>query len=171
MVRLRQMAVAFLWNEEAEVLFLQKKSGSVFLPGHLVPIGGHMEEGEFNDPRRACIREIEEETGLAEQAIRNLSLRYIVHRIRGNQEIRIQYVYMGYVPAGNIVAESEEGKLLWMDGRRLSGQHLTASTKEIMNHYLEQGIHNAQIYVGSLYPQQDRPVMGWTVLEDWEDCE
>jgi hypothetical protein len=38
-----------------------------------------------------------------------------------------------------------------------------------MNHYLEQGIHNAQIYVGSLYPQQDRPVMGWTVLEDWED--
>lgn len=38
------MAVAFLLNEEQEVLFLQKKQNDTFLAGFLVPIGGHIEK-------------------------------------------------------------------------------------------------------------------------------
>ncbi|WP_054938920.1 NUDIX hydrolase [Paenibacillus ihuae] len=71
---LRQMAVAFLFNEAGELLFLQKKSASRFLGEYLVPIGGHLEDGEHNDPKRACIREIEEETGLTERAFQGLTL-------------------------------------------------------------------------------------------------
>lgn len=55
-MRLRQMAAAFLFNEDKEILFLQKKANSRFLGGHLVPVGGHIEDGEFGDPQRACLR-------------------------------------------------------------------------------------------------------------------
>lgn len=53
-MQIRPMAVAFLFNEHREVLFLQKKSDSAFLPGQLVPIGGHMEGDEIGEPKRAC---------------------------------------------------------------------------------------------------------------------
>ncbi len=46
------MAVAFLLSEEEEVLFLQKKQKDTFLAGFLVPIGGHIEGDEINEPRK-----------------------------------------------------------------------------------------------------------------------
>ncbi|KKI91117.1 hypothetical protein WQ54_16680 [Bacillus sp. SA1-12] len=91
------MAVAFLLNEEQEVLFLQKKPKETSLAGLLVPIGGHIEGDEIDEPQKACLREIEEETGLKSDYIYNLTLRYIVLRIKENQEIRIQYVFFGNV--------------------------------------------------------------------------
>lgn len=166
---LRQMAVAFLFNEAGEMLFLQKKSASRFLGGYLVPIGGHLQDGEYNDPKRACIREIEEETGLTERAVQGLTLRYIVNRNKGNQEIRVQYVYMGSVSADSGLVESEEGELLWIDNSKLAELKVTASTRALMEHYLETGIHNRQIYTGTMYPLQGEPAVGWNVLEDWED--
>lgn len=57
-MKLRQLAVAFLLNEEQEVLFLQKKQKDTFLAGSLVPIGGHIEGDEINEPQKACFREI-----------------------------------------------------------------------------------------------------------------
>lgn len=74
------MAVAFLMNEEKEVLLLQKKPKDTFLAGFLVPIGGHIENFEINNPKKACFREIEEETGLKKESIKNLKLRYIMFR-------------------------------------------------------------------------------------------
>ncbi|MNC08278.1 nucleoside triphosphate pyrophosphohydrolase [compost metagenome] len=165
---LRQMAVAFLFNEAGEMLFLQKMPDSRFLGGYLVPVGGHIEDGEFNDPKRACLREIEEETGLTEQAVHGLTLRYIVNRNKGDQEIRVQYVYMGSVPADSGLVESEEGELLWIDHNKLAGLEVTASTRAIMKHYLETGIHNKQIYTGTMYSLLGEPAVGWNVLEDWE---
>jgi 8-oxo-dGTP diphosphatase len=38
------MAVAFLINEDQEVLFLQKRPKDTFLAGFLVPIGGILKE-------------------------------------------------------------------------------------------------------------------------------
>lgn len=43
-LKLRQMAVAFLINEDQEVLFLQKRPKDTFLAGFLVPIGGILKE-------------------------------------------------------------------------------------------------------------------------------
>lgn len=165
---LRQMAVAFLFNEAGELLFLQKKPDSRFLGGYLVPVGGHLEDGEFNDPEQACLREIEEETGLTEQDVRSLTLRYIVHRIRADQEIRVQYVYMGSVSADSRLAQSQEGELLWIHPGRLSGRDVTATTRAVIQHYLETGIHNKRIFTGTMHSLQGVPGVGWNVLEDWE---
>ncbi|OKP98866.1 NUDIX domain-containing protein [Paenibacillus sp. P46E] len=167
-MQLRQMAVAFLLNEHREVLFLQKKSDSAFLPGQLVPIGGHMEKDEISEPERACRREIQEETGLAEHALAGLELRYIVHRIKDESEIRIQYIFIGEVQAGSRLMESEEGRLMWVDCGNVMNQQVTASTKEVMGHYLETGIHNHKTYIGTMHGVQGQAAMSWAVLEDWE---
>lgn len=167
-MKLRPMAVALLFNEKQEVLLLQKRPGSPFLPGYLVPIGGHMKADEINDPLHACLREIEEETGLTEQAVGSLALRYMIHRIKEDKEIRTQYIFSGTVRADSSFIESEEGRLMWVDGRTSADRHVTASTLEVMRHYLETGIHTSYVYVGSMHSYHGEPVMGWNVLEDWE---
>ncbi|SDN22841.1 NUDIX domain-containing protein [Paenibacillus jilunlii] len=167
-MQLRQMAAAFLFNERREVLFLQKKPTSAFLPGLLVPIGGHMESSEIGDPKRACLREIQEETGLGEHALAGLELRYIVHRMKDEREIRIQYIFTGEAAAGSELVESEEGRLLWVDCSTISSQHASASTEEVMRHFLETGIHNHKTYIGTMHGMQGQAAMNWAVLEDWE---
>jgi 8-oxo-dGTP diphosphatase len=165
---LRQMAVAFLVNENQEVLFLQKKKKDTFLAGMLVPIGGHIEGKEINEPQNACFREIEEETGLKKDCIQNLKLRYVVLRIKDNQEIRIQYVFNGKVSEKTALVESDEGSLLWIGFNDILKHNVSATTKEIVEHYGEIGKYNEEVYVGSMKSIQGKPDITWGHLEDWE---
>lgn len=162
------MAVAFLYNDNQDFLFLQKDSNSPFLPGHLVPIGGHIEGHEINDPMKACLREIGEETGLLESSINNLALRYIVLRVKDNKEIRIQYVYFGDVAKEHTLVESEEGQLSWINGKKIIDLQVSATTKEIINHYFTYRKSTDQVYVGSMKDFEGEPQITWSILEDWE---
>lgn len=162
------MAVAFLLNEEQEVLFLQKRVNDNFLAGLLVPIGGHIEGDEINNPENACTREIEEETGLKSEYIENLTLRYIVHRIKENQEVRIQYVFFGNISKKSTLTESNEGSLEWIECMEIPNQNVSATTIEIVKHYKEIGTSTENIYVGSMRSLKGYPEITWGILEDWE---
>lgn len=163
------MAAALLLNEEQEVLFLQKKQKNTFLAGFLVPIGGHIEGDEINEPQKACFREIEEETGLNKDCIENLALRYIVLRIKENQEIRIQYVFVGNVTKNSTFIESGEGSLSWIDYKGiLLNDNISATTKEIVKHYDQISKYNEKVYVGSMKSLRGNPEVTWGLLEDWE---
>jgi 8-oxo-dGTP diphosphatase len=162
------MAVAFLLSEEQEVLFLQKKQKDTFLAGLLVPIGGHIEGNEINEPQYACLREIEEETGLKGEHIENLTLRYIVHRIKENQEIRIQYVFFGNVSKNTTLLESDEGSLAWVGYKDIPSRNVSATTIEIVKHYNEIGKSTENLYVGSMRSLKGNGAINWGILEDWE---
>ena len=162
------MAVAFLSNERDEILFLQKKPKSTFLPGLLVPIGGHIEANEIDVPKNACLREIEEETGLMDKYINDLKLRYIVLRMKGIEEIRMQYVFFGNVSKDKELIESEEGSLSWIDISEIINKNVTATTKEIVTHYQEIDKSSERVYVGSMKSLNGGPEIGWSLLEDWE---
>lgn len=116
------MAVAFLFNEEQEVLFLQKKQKDTFLAGFLVPIGGHIEGEEMNEPQKACLREIEEEPGITSEYIENLELKYMVYRMM----------------------------LKWIGYNDIPKQNVSVTTIEIVKHYKEIGKSNERVYVGSM---------------------
>lgn len=167
-LKLRQMAVAFLFNKNQDVLFLQKKLDNSFLPGLLVPIGGHIEKEEMGDPNKACLREIEEETGLVDTDINNLMLRYVVLRMKGHSEIRIQYVYFGNVIGVSKVTESEEGQLYWKNFNEVLSDNVTETTKEIVKHYDEIGQFSDQVYVGTMKSDDGTPKITWAILEDWD---
>lgn len=162
------MAVAFLINEEQEVLFLQKKQDDTFLAGFLVPIGGHIENDEFNEPKKACLREIEEETGIKGNQINNLTLRYVVHRAKEKQEIRIQYVLFGTVSKNSTLIESGEGSLEWFKFEEIAKQNVSATTNAIVKHYNDIGGSNEDVYVGSMKSLKGKPEITWGLLEDWE---
>jgi 8-oxo-dGTP diphosphatase len=167
-LKLRQMAVAFLFNEDQEILFLQKKKKDAFLSGFLVPIGGHIERNEMNEPKIACFREIEEETGLKSHNIKDLSLRYIVLRIKDNKEIRMQYVFKGEASKNSPLIESDEGSLSWVNHEDILNHKVSATTKEIVEHYEETGKYNENVYVGSMKSLSGKPNITWGLLEDWE---
>jgi 8-oxo-dGTP diphosphatase len=162
------MAVAFLFNEKQEVIFLHKKEKDTFLAGMLVPIGGHIEGDEINEPQKACFREIEEETGLKSDYIKDLTLRYVVLRLKDNQEIRIQYVFIGKASKNTTFIESDEGSLSWIGYEDILNQNVSATTKEIVKHYIDIGKHNEKVYVGTMKSLRGKPDITWGLLEDWD---
>ncbi|GLX66771.1 NUDIX domain-containing protein [Paenibacillus glycanilyticus] len=165
MITLRQMSVAFLIHED-KLLMMEKPNNNSFVAGMVVPIGGHMEQQEMNNPREACLREVEEETGLTVGDMSGLELKYIVLRIK-ESEIRIQYVYFSNVKHLN-VQESEEGKLVWVDARTAKDLNVTATTKYILEHYLNHK-SSSDIYVGTMKSFENEPEITWGLLEDWEN--
>lgn len=145
-LRLRHMAVAFLINEKNEIVFLKKKEDHHMLPGYFVPVGGHMEKDEMNEPLKACLREINEEAGLTNDDITEIRIKYILHRIL-DDEIRIQYVFVTKVKNGAVLVESDEGKLYWKSLEEIMFSKITKPVKEAVRHYFEEGHKTDEIYV------------------------
>jgi len=165
MITLKQMSVAFLIHDN-KLLMMEKPNDQSFMSGMVVPIGGHLEQNEINNPSEACLREIEEETGLTNDDLTSLELKYIILLIK-ETEIRLQYVYFSNVKHIS-VRESEEGKLKWVD-INLAGQlKVTATTKYILEHY-SRNKGSSDIFVGTMKSIGNEPDITWALLEDWEN--
>ncbi|MCR8642007.1 NUDIX domain-containing protein [Paenibacillus sp. N1-5-1-14] len=104
-MELRQMASAFLFHDH-HVLMMRKESSRNFQNEFWMGLGGHVEPAELNDPKQACIREIKEESGITENRIEDLKLRYILFRVKEN-EIWQQFVYFGKTTDGNIILQKK----------------------------------------------------------------
>lgn len=87
------MSTAFLFNGN-KVLMMKKDSSRITDTVFWTGLGGHLEPDELNFPNRACIREIFEESGIQEEEIEELKLKYILLQIK-DEEIRQQFVYFG----------------------------------------------------------------------------
>jgi 8-oxo-dGTP diphosphatase len=156
--------VSFLIHED-KLLLMEKPKNNRFLSGMVVPIGGHLEQHEINNPREACLREIKEETGLTINDLTGLELKYIILRIKGT-EIRLQYVYFSNVKH-MVVRDSDEGKLSWTDIKSADKLNVTATTKYILIHFSKNN-KSSDIYVGTLKSAGSEPEITWALLEDWE---
>lgn len=163
-LKLRQMAVAFIINPRNEVLLLQKSSSHTFLPGKLVPIGGHMEQGELNDPKRAIIREVQEETGLI---LEYLQLKYIVHRLKAvDNEISIQYIFFANVQENLELVASDEGELYWINMKDIKNENVSETTMAIATHFINHPEHE-MIFTGTMRSNHGEATISWSILEDW----
>ncbi|WP_099302580.1 NUDIX hydrolase [Bacillus sp. Marseille-P3800] len=167
-MKLRQLAVALLVNEKEELLFLRKRKEDAFFANFYLPIGGHMDENELNNPEAACYREIYEETGISRSSIRDLRLAYIIHRLK-ETEVRIQYVFVGRVHANQILVPSNEGTLFWMSiNSSTLINNISETTYELIKHFKENVSLTEAIFVGSMHAAQGLPAITWSTLEDWE---
>lgn len=82
--------------KDDKVLLLFRKGGRVVSDVWIGSAGGHFEEFELNDAKACVLREMNEELGLCEDNIRNLSLRYVTLR-RTKGEIRQNYYFSQYL--------------------------------------------------------------------------
>ena len=147
MLKLRTMVTAFIFHE-GKVLFMKRAQDRKLMPGGWAPIGGHVEPEELNDPQRACIREIWEETGLILEDISSLKLRYIMHR-RREDEIRIQYVFFGESQKAE-VNSNEEGELYWLKPEEILDMETSATTRFLLSEYLQRTPDENDILIGAV---------------------
>lgn len=165
MIRLRAMASAYLENDGA-FLLMKRSEVRQFAPGIWATVGGHMEPDEIGDPRAACLREIREETGLSEEQISGLALRYIILR-RSGEEIRVQYVFFGHADSRGVGA-TDEGELQWIKRGELLDRRLSYTSKATLEHFLQTNGQVSDILVGTVSAEGSQPVLHWLPLQDWE---
>ena len=106
---------------------------------------GKIDAGEL--PERAAVRELKEETGLTEDALEGLKLRYITMRNKDG-EIRQNYYYFAEIKAGFDVSSSNEGRLEWHSMGSLDDLPMPVTARHVVDHYLQVGRHNDKLYGG-----------------------
>ena len=79
MIKLRNMATAYLMSG-SEILLMKRAAERKLAPGLWAGVGGHLEPDELNNPMEACLREIYEETGITQEQLTDIKLKYIVVR-------------------------------------------------------------------------------------------
>lgn len=150
-----------------DYLMMKRAMNRKFKPGIWAGVGGHVEPYEINNPKEACLREVFEETGIGEDDIEDLKLKYITLR-RSKDEIRIQYIYFAHSKTRNVI-QTDEGELFWINKKELLKKDLSVTAMETLKHYTSYGDSIDDILVGTVSAQGNQPIMTWIPVQDWED--
>ena len=144
---LRNMTAIYLRNED-DLLMLHRTGSRVVENGRWCGIGGHFEEQELNDPQQCVLRELFEETGIRENDISHLRLRYITMRFK-KQEVRQNYYFFAQMKnRPPSLPECDEGYLCWVPMSEVLQLPMPCSAYHCCRHFLEVGQFDANLYGG-----------------------
>ena len=111
-------------------------------------IGGYFEKDELNNPKACVLRELYEETGITENDIEAIRLKYVTLRMK-NGEIRQNYYYFAKLCNIEInINKCDEGILEWVNMNEMLDREMPFSAKECLKHYLSIGIYDNKLYAG-----------------------
>ncbi len=158
---LRSMTALYL-TRGGRILLLYRVGSRVVADSYTGAAGGHMEGEEIRSARRCVLREMQEETGLTENALTDLSLRYVTLRLK-NGEIRQNYYFFAGLKDGFDPAGSNEGRLKWFDLSELPELPMPVSAKHMILHWLDTGRFTKTLYAGVTAPDG----MVFTPLEEF----
>ena len=144
-IKLRNMTSLYLVREDG-ILCLYRIGSRVVSNKYIGSAGGHFEPSELNDPKACVLRELREELGLAESDIADLTLRYITHRLMGN-EIRQNYYFFARLKDDRLLT-STEGELQWIPYEAIPSLVMPVSAKHMILHYLKTGRFDDRLYAG-----------------------
>ncbi|MCM1189248.1 MAG: NUDIX domain-containing protein [bacterium] len=146
---LRNMTSLYLRSGN-EMLLLYRIGSKVIADSFTASAGGHFEKEELNNARACVLRELQEETGLCEEDIRNLSLRYVTLRLK-NGEIRQNYYFFADVADRSKAMTSTEGRLKWFQMEELPDvmSEMPFTARYVVKHYLEIGKKTDVLYAGA----------------------
>lgn len=160
------MATAVLFNG-GDLLMMKRAETRLLSPGMWAAVGGHVEPAELQEPRNACLREIEEETGLAPWEVEGLTLRYVLLRLRQG-EIRQQLVYIGNARRRDVI-QTREGELHWIPPDRVFDRSIPYIYRALLEHYFANG-PSGHPWVGTCGPadRDGQPTVVWAPFTDPE---
>ena len=110
--KLRNMTAVYLFRE-GKLLMLYRVGSRVVAPSWC-GVGGLFEQAELNDPRACALRELREETGLTEESLEELRLRYITLRMKNGEIRQNYYFFAGLKPGAAVRGTCDEGRLEWV---------------------------------------------------------
>lgn len=145
-MNLRPMTAIYLTRGD-NILLLYRIGSRVVGNSYTGAAGGHIEAEEYCDPRACVLRELQEETGLTEEALDGLRLRYITMRNK-NGEIRQNYYFFAELKDGYDVKDSNEGRLEWHQIDALTDLPMPVTARHVVNHYLAVGRMTNLLYGG-----------------------
>jgi 8-oxo-dGTP diphosphatase len=164
LITLSNGAAAFL-RRGNEYLLMKRAYNRKVAPGVWSAVGGHMEKEELNDPQSACLREIEEETGITAAQLNNLTLRYIIIR-RYRDTVRQTYIYFGETDAEPKI-KTDEGDLYWIPEKEILNREYSATFKAMLEHYLTSP-DTKRVIVGVAENDNRKCRMVWSAIEDFD---
>ena len=146
MMHLRPMTAIYLTRGD-KILLLYRIGSRVVGNSYTGAAGGHIEAEEYRDPKACVLRELQEETGLTEDALDGLRLRYITMRNKAG-EIRQNYYYFAALKDGIDVHNSTEGRLEWHDLNALADLPMPVTARHVVDHYIAVGRFTDKLYGG-----------------------
>ena len=146
-IKLRNMTSVYLTHGE-KMLLLYRIGSRVIKDSYTGTAGGHFETKELNDPKACVLRELHEETGLTENDIENLALRYVTLRLK-NSEIRQNYYFFADLKKTNNPITSNEGNLEWADFDKAMLLDMPFTSKYVVEHYIKTGRSTSTLYCGA----------------------
>ncbi len=144
--KLRNMASVYLMDGE-KILYLYRMGSRVVSDSYVGTAGGHFEKEELNDARACVLRELYEESGLLEEDIQDLSLRYITLRLINN-EIRQNYYFFANLKNPKMAINSNEGVLERFDRNESSSLEMPFTSRYVIDHFTKIGINTNFLYGG-----------------------
>ena len=130
----RLFAGAFLrWQDE--VILMQRGPDKKIAPGLWSGIGGHIEPSEINSPITACLREIEEETGILPAQIEKIDLRYFV-LCKSEETFDSIYYFSVELKEKCPLNQTSEGALHWVKLQDGTSCQMTPFMKRIYSHWI-----------------------------------
>ncbi|WP_346886688.1 NUDIX domain-containing protein [Clostridium sp. UBA4395] len=143
---LRNMTTIYIMFKNKMLLLY--RVGSIVVQPSWCGIGGHFENGELNNPKACVLRELFEETGITENDIGTVELKYVTLRMKNN-EIRQNYYYFTELRNTEIdINECDEGTLEWVNMDEVLDREMPFTAKECLKHYLSIGKDNNKLYAG-----------------------
>jgi len=144
--KLRNMTAIYITRGN-EMLMLYRVGSRVVDPSWC-GIGGHFEEAELNDPYACVCRELEEETPIRLDMLKNLQFKYVTLRLKKG-EIRQNYYYFASLKDDTEVKlTSDEGRLQWVPLDKVMGKDMPLTAKFMLEHYLTTGRFDDKVYSG-----------------------
>ena len=157
---------AFLVNN-GHYLLIKRSPTREIAPNLWSCVGGFMDDKELNYPIETCLREITEETGITNEHIFNLNLKYIIIRQYRNT-IRQNYIYFGETDISEF-KNTEEGTLHWIKEEELLTLEYTKTYTEMLKHYLKnKNMLDGKIVIGVAGKYIYQLKMNWSIVEDFE---
>lgn len=145
--KLRNMTTIYLYQGN-RFLLLYRMGSKVIADSYTGTAGGHLEAEELNNPRAGVLRELQEETGLTEDDISGLTMRYITLRLK-NGEVRQNYYFFAELKKDAPEISSNEGKLRWFEEQEIEELPMPHSAKYMILHYLQTGRYTDCLYGGA----------------------
>ena len=144
--KLRNMTAIYISRGE-EMLMLYRVGSRVVSPSWC-GIGGHFETDELNDAKACALRELQEEAGLRESDLENLTMRYVTLRLK-NGEIRQNYYFFAELRESvSVELTSNEGRLQWIPYDQIMDREMPFTAYDMLQHYLTVGQHTDELYAG-----------------------